>query len=83
VQKIAGVDLLLADSPQGFADACLALLEDTHRAESIAANARRLVETRYDWPVVAGQLEEVYQALVDNRRKVPVPSATFPAAVSR
>jgi len=71
----AGADLLLADSPHAFADACLTLLEQPGRAEALAASARRLVETRYDWPVVAGQLEEVYQELVASRRKALVPSA--------
>jgi glycosyltransferase involved in cell wall biosynthesis len=60
----AGADLLLGDTPAAFADACLALLEQPGRAEALAARARRLVETRYDWPVVAGQLDEVYQELV-------------------
>ena len=58
-------DILLADSPQEFAAACLHLLEHPEAAATLADHARRLVETVYDWPVVADKLEQVYYQLVD------------------
>jgi glycosyltransferase involved in cell wall biosynthesis len=68
-------DIILADSPEAFAAGCLRLLEDASLAQSMAANARRLVETRYNLPVVMERLDDAYQELVRRRRGV-LPAAS-------
>ena len=54
-----GEDILIADDPDRFADACLALLEDPARREGIAAKASELVRTRYSWEEVTQCFERL------------------------
>ena len=63
-------EIVLADSPKEFAEGCLRLLENPSLAQSMAASARRLVEARYNWPVVMERLDRAYQELVRHRRGV-------------
>jgi len=48
IAVVPGEHLLLADTPEGFADAVLRLLADDALAASLARNARALVLARYD-----------------------------------
>ncbi|MBI2819055.1 MAG: glycosyltransferase [Acidobacteria bacterium] len=63
-------EIILADTPADFAEGCLRLLEDSSAARSMAASARRLVEARYNWPVVMERLDWVYRELVHRRHGV-------------
>jgi glycosyltransferase involved in cell wall biosynthesis len=56
-----GRDLLIADTPEDFAAACLRVLTDEGVARSLAANGRRLVEQFYDYRVVCRTLDEIFQ----------------------
>jgi glycosyltransferase involved in cell wall biosynthesis len=47
-----GKDILIADTPQAMADAVVALQAESPQWQELAANARRLVQMRYDWSVV-------------------------------
>lgn len=58
----AGRDLAIADDPDGFARAVLALLSDPAARQRMADAARRLVTERYDWSAVAGTLEDALHA---------------------
>jgi len=62
-----GQDLLLADSPPEFAEACLRLLEHPEEAAALAAHARHLVETTYDWSIVGQRLDQIYYELVQRK----------------
>ena len=55
---IPGRDILVGDTPQAFADGCLALLENGELASMIAANALHLVETECSWEAVSKQFED-------------------------
>jgi glycosyltransferase involved in cell wall biosynthesis len=55
-------NILLADTPQAFADACLRLLEDTRERQRMASAARELVSTRFSWEAVANRFEAALQA---------------------
>ena len=48
IAVVPGEHLLLADTPEGFADAVLRLLADDTLAATLARNARALVLARYD-----------------------------------
>ena len=62
-----GTHFLLADNPRDFAAATLHLLENSEAAAAMAAKARQLAETFYDWPAAADTLEAIYRQLLANR----------------
>jgi len=53
-----GDHLLLADEPRGFARGVVRLLRDLDKRRSVEQAARQLVVSKYDWSVVAADLEE-------------------------
>jgi glycosyltransferase involved in cell wall biosynthesis len=58
-----GQDLLVANSPTEFAQAVLGLLTDPVLAANLTVNARKLVETYYNWDRITGQLDALLQDL--------------------
>jgi glycosyltransferase involved in cell wall biosynthesis len=52
-------NIRLADTPQDFADQCVALLQDFQQRESVADKALQLVSTRFSWDVVAAEFEKL------------------------
>ena len=54
-----GQHFLQADSPEDFAKAVLALLEDVPRRRAIGEAGRRLVEARYSWAQVGREFERL------------------------
>ena len=55
-----GKELVIADTPESFAENVIALIEDRERRESIARAGRKRVESSYDWNVLVERLEQVY-----------------------
>jgi len=53
-----GEHLLLADEPRGFARGVVRLLRDLDKRRAVEHAARQLVVSKYDWSVVAADLEE-------------------------
>lgn len=64
-----GSDIVLADTPEMFAQAVCELLESADRRKSLGQAARKLVEERYGWGAVAKQVDEALQlpAVASNR----------------
>ncbi len=58
---LPGHHLLIAERDEEFADAVLMLLREPNIADTIAHNARGLVERRYTWDAVATQYEKVHE----------------------
>lgn len=58
-----GEHVLVEDSSEGFADATLELLKNTDLAGKLAENGRRLAEEKYDWQVVLGKMDVLYEQL--------------------
>jgi glycosyltransferase involved in cell wall biosynthesis len=58
-----GRDLLLASSPETFAERLVKVLKDAALSRSLGENARRLVEQRYGWPASVARLEALYARL--------------------
>jgi polysaccharide biosynthesis protein PslH len=54
-----GTHLRLADTPEAFAEAVTDLLRNPVQARTLATNARRYVETRFDWRAIGCQLSEI------------------------
>jgi polysaccharide biosynthesis protein PslH len=63
-----GEDVLIADSPEDFARAVISLFQDQVLQQKLSANGRQLVEKKYDWRVVLGELDKVYQRLAKQRK---------------
>jgi glycosyltransferase involved in cell wall biosynthesis len=57
------VHLLVADSPEQFAEATLRLLGDRVLYQQMVSNARQLVVDRYDWDALAAQMIKIYGEL--------------------
>ncbi|MBN1317283.1 MAG: glycosyltransferase [Anaerolineales bacterium] len=64
---VDGKHLLIADSPLDFANAVIQLLQNRDLRARIIANARRLVETHYDWKTIGEKLLSVYQEIDINK----------------
>ena len=52
-----GEHLLLADTPERFAEQTIRLLQDAPLRQKLTCNARALVEEHYDWDAIAEKLE--------------------------
>ncbi|MGC8744909.1 MAG: glycosyltransferase [Verrucomicrobiia bacterium] len=61
-------NILIADSPEEFAEQTIRLLKDKMLADTIAANGRRLVEENFSWKKVV-DLFENYCRLILMKRK--------------
>jgi sugar transferase (PEP-CTERM/EpsH1 system associated) len=55
-----GENILIADEPADFAAQTVRLLSDAELRQRLVINGRRLVETTYDWQVIAQQLLQIY-----------------------
>ena len=64
-----GREVLVADSPQEFAEAVISLLEKFELRKEIARSGRNLVERDYDWQVVLQGMDEIYQGIGVNEQK--------------
>jgi glycosyltransferase involved in cell wall biosynthesis len=62
-----GEHLLVADDPEGFAQAVVQLLQDRALANRVAQAGRALVEARYDWRAALRGLDNVYARPVAQR----------------
>jgi glycosyltransferase involved in cell wall biosynthesis len=58
----AGENILIADTPQAFAEGVLAILKDAALAERLAIGGRAAVEQHYDWRQIYAAWEAVYAA---------------------
>jgi len=63
LEAVHGENILLADEPDQFAKCVLSLLSDAQQRFRLGKAGRRLVESRYDWSVIAPKLGEVYETL--------------------
>ena len=73
-----GRHLLLADTPQAFAEAVVKLLRDEPMRAAIEAQGRALVTAQYDWSAAAAHFEA---ALLDTRTSGPRPARDARASI--
>jgi glycosyltransferase involved in cell wall biosynthesis len=57
-----GQELSIADMPEEFAAAVLALLQDPDGRERMGRAAHLYARSRYDWRMIVPLLERVYEA---------------------
>jgi glycosyltransferase involved in cell wall biosynthesis len=60
-----GKDILIADAPEAMADAVVRMQSDSPERRELIANARQLVQTRYDWNVVGEILLRLHAEQVE------------------
>lgn len=56
--------VLLADTPEAFADAVLRVMNDGDLRERLRRNARALVEQQYDWKIIGAQFVALVEEAV-------------------
>jgi glycosyltransferase involved in cell wall biosynthesis len=61
----AGQDLLVADSPEQFAQAIETLLDSPALQKQLAQNGRHYVEAHHNWEIQAARLAEIYEETID------------------
>lgn len=59
LEVMDGQNILLADTPEDFAAACVQLLQKPDERAGLAAAARELVAARFSWDAVADRFEEI------------------------
>lgn len=59
-----GENILIADTPDTFAQAVVRVLQEPTLGERLRENGRRWVQERYNWRRVYGEWDEVYQRLI-------------------
>jgi glycosyltransferase involved in cell wall biosynthesis len=63
ISAVPDRDVLVKDTEAEFAEAVTQLLLDPSLQQCLAENGRSFVETHYDWQVILGKMNEVYQSL--------------------
>ncbi len=60
--------LVVADTPVQFAEQVVRLLNDPERRDDLGRAARQLVEQRYSWLTIGGELLSAYRLAIETRR---------------
>ena len=60
-------DVLVKDTEQAFAEAVIHLLLDEQQQTQLASRGRQFVEETYDWQVILGKMEHIYQRIHESR----------------
>ncbi|MFZ5932920.1 MAG: glycosyltransferase family 4 protein [Patescibacteria group bacterium] len=55
-----GVHLMVSDSPAGLAEKTIELLRNPQKSQTLAKNARKLVEEKFSWYKMSRFLDEIY-----------------------
>lgn len=61
INVTSGSELLIADTPEGFANAICALLKDKQLQNKIGKAGQTYVQTHHNWNNIAENLETIYQ----------------------
>ncbi len=72
ILAVPGRDILIADTPDAFARACISLLQDTERGTEMGEAARRLMEQTYSWQAIGEELLNIYDYVLKLPARLPV-----------
>jgi glycosyltransferase involved in cell wall biosynthesis len=67
ISAVAGRDLLVEDTPEGFAAAVVRLLRDPQLQSNLSLQCRKLAEEKYDWQRALSPLGKIYQEAARSR----------------
>lgn len=60
-------DILIGDTPKEFAEAVIKIIKDDDLRERLCRNARKLIESKYDWDNIAHIHNDLYFELAERR----------------
>jgi len=66
IEVTDGNHLFIAIDPDEFAQRVIQLLTDRPLAEQMGLNARKLIETKYSWPVIAREVHRLYDSYANS-----------------
>jgi glycosyltransferase involved in cell wall biosynthesis len=72
IEAVPGEQVLVKDSPPEFAESALELMANPDLAEKIARSGRKLAENKYDWQVVLGRMDSIYESAAAEREPADV-----------
>jgi glycosyltransferase involved in cell wall biosynthesis len=79
-----GEDILVADTPQDFAAACIDLLADEKQRQALGRAGRQLVERRYRWEAIrSGYVKALQNSFIKARYSTPPQSQSTPESAER
>jgi glycosyltransferase involved in cell wall biosynthesis len=62
-----GKNIILADTPETFAERCVELFDDTVKRNRLIESGRQLVDEQYDWSRISPLVEEAWQRTIELR----------------
>ncbi len=69
VVRASGAGLVVERNPSAIANAIATILSEPTRAATMGEAGRRAVDERFAWPIVAAQMEAMYDAVVSASRR--------------
>lgn len=72
IAATANKNIMVADTPDAFARACIKLLQDPARGTEIGEEARTLVEQTYSWHAVGEELLNIYDYVLKQPARLPM-----------
>jgi sugar transferase (PEP-CTERM/EpsH1 system associated) len=63
-----GEDILIADTPEAFAEAIVAVLTDQSLRKKLSDNGKHVVRSLYGWETIAQKLEDIYTSVFESSR---------------
>lgn len=67
INAVSGTHLLIADTPEAFADAIVRVLEDNELRSNLRSAARSLVEQYYSWESIGAEFVDMVESVVRRR----------------
>jgi glycosyltransferase involved in cell wall biosynthesis len=64
IEVHSGEEILIADTPEFFADSVVEVLTDSNLREKLGKNGRKLVQEKYNWEKISQKLEGIYQRTI-------------------
>lgn len=69
IEVVDGEHLLIADDAKLFAEKTIGLLRDPARAAGLGENGRRLMLEKYDWDIIGGKMNSIYEDLLKGKTR--------------
>ncbi len=74
IDIVSGESAIIADDPVTFAEGVISLFQDKALKEKFVRNGYSLMQAKYEWSVIGIKIRELYQELVNDKKRVAGPS---------
>lgn len=68
IEVNANQDIMIANSPQEFADAIIHLFKNQSKIRELGKNARKIIEKKYSWETINEKVDQLYDELAIRQR---------------